>query len=159
MEDRTACFSLDADVNAMLKSQPTFNSLTSAADSALLLALHLIGVAPFIPTSYLTSLFGFTLQEITDLGFFERIPVLNSFPVRMQWWVVNLIPWLFARPDFYQHLNTRGIPILCLGVNDKKKLQKCVDIGANAVLTDRPEWLGSVDPTNLPTTLDATGFL
>jgi hypothetical protein len=159
MIDRSACFSLDADVNKLLKARPKFHSLTSAADCALLLALHLVGLAPFIPTENLTAIFGFTLQEISDLGFFERIPILRSFPARVQWWIVGLIPWLFDRPDFYQHLNTRGIPILCLGVNDPAKLKTCVAMGCNSVLTDQPEWLGSVDATTLPTTLDATGFL
>jgi len=144
--ERASCFSLDGEINAELRAHENgaFFICSDVGRIALIYCCYYIGLIGFIPTSWFDPLWGFTILQLKNLGFFSRIPVVRSLPESVQWAIADKLPALTMRPKLFRHLQERGIRVWCLGVNDEEKYETALALGVESVLTDRPAWLAAL---------------
>ena len=147
--ERTACFSLDATINASLRQIPQFFLCSDVSKIALVFLLYHAGLVPFLPTSFFDPIFGFTSSVVEDsgkhLGFLGRIPVVKSLPMSVQWLIAGQIANITDTPKLFAHLQARGITVWCLGVNTPEKLAKARSYSVDSVLTDDIDFIATAE--------------
>lgn len=123
---RSACFSLDKDINASLRGVPHFFLCSEVTKVVTILALYYCGLVGFLPTSFFDPIFGITaaVVENGNLGFLHRIPVVRSLPLKAQWAIAGQIGSITNAPKLFEHLRQRNIVTWCLGVNTFEKLAR-----------------------------------
>mmetsp|Transcript_67803 Transcript_67803/g.116510 ORF Transcript_67803/g.116510 Transcript_67803/m.116510 type:complete len:142 (+) Transcript_67803:401-826(+) len=103
--------------------------------------LYYAGLLPFAPLRSL-DLFGFPADKVDYARVRENLKSVPSWLCRGLAAVVGGEPaGFFLCPKLVAHLRARGVPVLLLGGNNDEALKAAVQVGASAVLTDRPTWL------------------
>lgn len=142
-KERIVWFSLSTGICKKLRMyDPSMPTIVSAPEVFLYLIFHYFGMLPFVTIPF--CIFGITLQDLP----YERLKNEKALAAIPNW--VKLIisyavqgcpPWLLASPSMFRHLQERGVPIWFLGCNEDRHLSAAEELGANAILTDKPRWL------------------
>jgi glycerophosphoryl diester phosphodiesterase len=150
MLGRAACFSLDAQINAQLRAVPEFFLCSEVSKITLIFLLYHLGFIGFVPTSWFDPIFGFTASvfeggEQRSIGFLHRIPLVRSLPMGAQQAIAENVGKITDAPKLFRHLQQRNVLVWCLGVNSEAKRLHAAALGADSVLTDRPNWLAEAE--------------
>lgn len=138
-------FSLEEKLNRKLYARdPRIPRITSVAGSMRVLFLHLLGVLPFMPID--EAAYGTDISHIGPKELQGKLRHVGKVPD----WLFNLFlyllrpspddpngpPALLLQHSLHEHLRSRGIPIIFMGVNTPKMLHTCIECGATAALSD-----------------------
>ena len=75
------------------------------------------------------------------------VPFLRGAPSPVLSWIGNTASSIIRNRALNDHLRARGYPIFVIGANSNVALDSAAQLGATAVLTDRPEWLNGANAT------------
>ena len=141
--ERIIWFSLKTPIVNKLRaydaSMPTIVGALEALQYAL---CYYMGILPFLSLPF--CVFGITLQDL-PLSKLRSERSLSALPdalmVLLSYLLAGCPPWFLSCAPLFTHLQERGYPVWFLGCNEERHVVAAQELGANAVLTDKPRWL------------------